>query len=270
MRARACGAAYGGMEKIMGTSEGATGSGRHRAFVAAALAVGLLVGTAAPARALTPLPCLATKVKAWGNLRKCQAIENGKALQGKVSDPGKCQTTLDAKLATLDHQAQLAGFECRWIENADGTWIDLTTGLQWEIKTDDTSAHDKDNTYSWTTNPGALLWVPDGTVFTGFLGALDAGGSPDGGTTTGCFAGACDWRLPTVGELVSISDGDWPNLCPHTPPCTSIPGPTTLSAVYWSSSLVSVLGDAYHVHFSDGEVDDTQSVGAARAVRRGL
>lgn len=38
---------------------------------------------------------------------------------------------------------------CRWLENGDGTATDLNTGLQWELKTDDGSIHDKDDTYKW-------------------------------------------------------------------------------------------------------------------------
>ena len=65
---------------------------RLTAFAVATL---LLGGFASAHAALTTPACLAKKLKEWGKLRKCQATENGKALQGKPADPAKCQTKFD-------------------------------------------------------------------------------------------------------------------------------------------------------------------------------
>ena len=110
----------------------------------------------------------------------------------------KCQIKFDAKLAMLTSQATAASIPCRYGSNLDGTATDYDTGLQWEQKTDDGTVHDKDNKYSWNAVCPAGT-TPDGTAFTVFLtGTLNNGMSGDGTTTTGCFAGHCDWRLPAI------------------------------------------------------------------------
>jgi Protein of unknown function (DUF1566) len=108
----------------------------------------------------------------------------------------------------------------RYVDNGDGTVTDNLTALQWEKKTDDTSVHDKENVYSWSTTGAAA----DGTAFTEFLATINGAG----------FAGQHDWRLPTVAELLSITQ-------PAYPKCTSAPcivatfGPT-VSDSYWAST----------------------------------
>ena len=67
----------------------------------------LILAAVTQAEALTTPTCLAKKLREWANLRSCQAIENGKALQGKPANPGKCQTRFDDHLAKLNVKAML-------------------------------------------------------------------------------------------------------------------------------------------------------------------
>jgi Protein of unknown function (DUF1566) len=79
---------------------------------------------------------------------------------------------------------------------------DYDTGLMWEQKTDDGTVHDTNNRYTWSTTD--LGTTPNGTVFTDFLYTLNNCTSSDGSTLTGGFGGHCDWRLPSVVELVGL------------------------------------------------------------------
>jgi uncharacterized protein DUF1566 len=154
-----------------------------------------------------------------------------------------------------------------------------TTGLVWEQKTDDGSVHDKDNAYRWCagvfpncTNP--LNPQPDGTAFTAFLGTLNNGTSNDGVTTTGCFAGHCDWRLPAIEELAGIRDLNAPGCSTFTGPCIdqTVFGPT-IAYAYWSATtLYNGGGDAWLVYFGFGGVSEGPKTldNYVRAVRSGL
>ena len=179
-----------------------------------------------------------------------------------------CLTTGDA--ATIETQVDdcvnavvgLAGGSPRWVDNGDGTVTDNLTGLQWEKKTDDSTVHDIDNTYSWLTGGG---WA-DGTVFTMFLGELNNCVSTDGISTSGGFAGHCDWRLPTIGELQGMLN---PGCLPGC--LDAIFGVHHSSDAWWSSSTFS--GDnlrAWSLETGAGSVSHESKTNSrtARAVRR--
>jgi hypothetical protein len=262
--------------------------GRH--ICCAAIAAILFASGTPVVAALTTEACLAKKLKEWGRLRNCQAKESGKALQGKSADPAKCQAKLDAKLAAISALATASAIACRYGVNTGtqaGTVTDYDTGLQWEQKTNDDTVHGWHNQYYWCFGlpqnfPNCLntAHVPDGTVFTAFLGTLDNGTSSDAGATSGCFAGHCDWRLPAIEELARIRDASQPDCGADGGLGSCIDeavfGPTSANYYLSATTAADDPNVVWSVYF--GETADETGVGRitkvqsfwARAVRSAL
>ncbi len=179
----------------------------------------------------------------------------------------KCRTKYAAVWPKL--QAKAPGSTCdaaRFTDNGDGTVTDRQTGLQWETKQNQDTVqnladpHDADNGYTWTALPSGT--VADGTTFATFLPALNSGG---------CFAGQCDWRLPTSAELQTILSEALP--CPTTLCIDPIFGPTSAANPYWSATTFTTFpSSARFVTFVGGDVGANVQTGlnAVRAVRAGL
>ena len=150
----------------------------------------------------------------------------------------------------------------------NGVVKDARTGLFWEKKSDDGSIHDKDTTYTWgqIVSPYAM----NGTMVTTFLAALN---------TPPCFAGYCDWRVPSISELLSLVNFE--KFSPATfsafdsycnPGCSVTSCSCTVSSFYWSSSTYrDGPGYAWDVDFFNGDVNSgTKTFGYyVRAVRGG-
>jgi len=145
------------------------------------------------------------------------------------------------------------------------SWVmvrDKLTGLIWEVKTDDGSIHDKDNTYTWCdsnpeTNGGSAGTCGNGTDTEDFINALN----------TANFGGHSDWRMPTIKELTALV-----NLGIYTPLIDTSFFPNTKSAGYWSSTAYNATY-AWLVGFNDGAVYGPSTYKSstyfARAVRGG-
>ena len=125
-------------------------------------------------------------------------------------------------------------------DNGNGTVTDTSNGLTWEVKTDDGSARDKDNTYTWQE---ALDYCE--------------------GLTLG---GHADWRLPNMKELCSLLDLSRYNPCINT---TYFPN---TSSNYWSSTTHALkMNNArifrFNVAITADELKSTNNY--VRAVRGG-
>lgn len=102
-----------------------------------------------------------------------------------------------------------------------GTWDGVTNGPD---------PHDADNRYamSMTGTP------PNGTAYTDFLARLND--TANGGAY--CFAGHCDWRLPSLSELQGIVDLSAPGCADGSAPCIDpLLGITNTYSAYWSTDL---------------------------------
>ena len=175
----------------------------------------------------------------------------------------------------------------RFVDNGDWTVTDHQTGLQWEKKTTVAGSganfadpHDGDNLYTWCLdanqdlscdNTQSTTGPKDGPLFTQFLAALN---------TSPCFAGHCDWRVPTVNqdgsapELETILDRSAPG-CGSGGPCIDQIFGSTVPGCYWSATTyATTLNHAWCVFFGNEGVDNAyilkSGIVYVRAVRAGL
>lgn len=152
----------------------------------------------------------------------------------------------------------------RFVDNGDGTVIDTQTHLMWEKKDDLGGIHDKDDTYDWSASGEE----PDGPAFIDFIGVIN--GADDGI----CFAGHCDWRLPTIEELQTIRDATQGICGGGSGPCIDpVVGPTTPGG-YWSGTTSpSITTNALALNFGSNSSAGTNGKNNGlfvRAVRGGL
>ena len=174
--------------------------------------------------------------------------------------------------ASVTCPAALPG-QPRFVDKGDGTVCDSATGLMWEKKlecAEPINPRCVNNIYSWS----ALIATtgPDGTLYTDFLDRLNDLKTPNDGTATPCFAGHCDWRIPTVGELRSILSEATPGAgCTANPCIDPIFGPTQPNSHWSSSSLAIEPVYAWAILFNHGRLFnlDKHFTSYARAVRGG-
>ena len=160
-------------------------------------------------------------MKAWGKRHQCQRTEEAKALLGKASDPTKCRIRFDTAAAKFDETASEKHVPCRYLDGGDGTITDTTTGLMWQVLTEDEQV----TGHGWYEAMGDHVSSWNGW-------------SPDGTSLYPVCATYSDWRVPTVVELASIVDLDAQG-CGFGGPCIDpIFGPT-YAGFAWSSTTDS-------------------------------
>lgn len=205
----------------------------------------------------------------------------------KADAAGGCTNTGDSG-STGTFIDKMVALVVSWplIDNGDGTITDPRTNLMWEKKSFDGGVHQFSESYTWCANTAPFDSYcdnpgnpPDGEVFTDFLEDLN---------TPPCFAGYCDWRLPSEAgqtppytgpkELESILApcGGGPCVAPIfdvgcTNGCTVTECSCTASGGYWSSTTLSggFSNSVWGVSFTSGQAGSYYKIHyrAARAVR---
>jgi hypothetical protein len=227
---------------------------RRLARSAGLLVCGLLLSLAGPVHA-----CQVDRYAAASRYAQCDLKAFGRVYGPTSIDTvekmlAKCRAKYTATWLKL-HAKYPATSPCdgpRFVVNGDGTATDALTGLQWEVKTDDATIHDKDDTYDWND------------AYAVFLAGLNGGS----------FAGRQDWRLPTRAELQTILDG---GVTCMTSPCIDEtvfgPVPVPPLPLYWSSTTNATSDDfVWVVNFTNGLTGLSPATlsFSVRAVRGGL
>jgi hypothetical protein len=193
---------------------------------------------------------------------RVQARIYGGTIEKFWNPASRCRDTYRDTWSEL--QASFPGTSCsgdRFVDNGNGTVTDRLTRLTWEQKTDDSTVHDKDNHYTWSSYDDLEWSDADGTVYTDFLTSLNDGA---------CFAGQCDWRLPTREELQTIVSEPYP--CNSSPCIDAIFGPTESSVYLSQTTDAANPWSVWGVYFADGGTSTNAKTASlvARAVRGGL
>jgi hypothetical protein len=219
-----------------------------------------------PSGAATPAErCRAARYKAAARHALCQQLAFSRSVDallfgGTSESYKKAAARCRLRLATTwtRIQASISGtLHCsgaRFVTSGVATIVDKLTGLEWEQKTDDGTIHDKDDIYSWSASGS----VPDGTLFTTFLPALNGGG---------CYAGRCDWRLPTQMEIQTILAGAIPCATCVDPIFAPLP-----ALPQWTGTEDADVDVVRDVWLATGDLNNVVKTGIepVRAVRGGL
>jgi len=167
----------------------------------------------------------------------------------------------------------------RFVDGGNGTVSDNQTGLMWEKKSLGSDGFCNDDIhcvlYSWTWSRYSIenmTRLPNGSAFF-FIDQLNNVYTND--TNDTCFAGYCDWRMPTMSELRSILKETAPYIDPVFGP---VPDYEIYGGEYWTFSTayggpIYTAGEnlPWVIDFSDGTIFHPYDMNAwafVRVVRR--
>ena len=162
--------------------------------------------------------------------------------KGDKGDPGSgggglvCTTAPNVYLVAAANGTQTC--QGRFVDNGDGTVSDNQTGLMWEKKSPAGTGgvNDVNGQYDWAPFASFVTGLNGGDYSSPLAASYEMTVNAAPGN---CFAGHCDWRLPTIGELKSIllltASG-----CGSGSPCIDPAFGPTQAFYYWSSSLLAV------------------------------
>ena len=162
--------------------------------------------------------------------------------KGDKGDPGSgggglvCTTAPNVYLVAAANGMQTC--QGRFVDNGDGTVSDNQTGLMWEKKSPAGTGgvNDVNGQYDWAPFASFVTGLNGGDYSSPLAASYEMTVNAAPGN---CFAGHCDWRLPTIGELKSIllltASG-----CGSGSPCIDPAFGPTQAFYYWSSSLLAV------------------------------
>ena len=195
---------------------------------------------------------------------------NNSTCTSNILEPQDCNQGRDAQALTKTGDGH-AGFDFSKLgangsilSKQDGNWNDNGsesngtkwscvkdnhTGLVWEVKTNDNSIHDKDNTYKWggITAIGRDHASKEGTYYDDWNPLVNGANQNSYGGATG-LCGFTDWRVPSYDELVTIINNGKVN-----PAIDEDYFPNTPSSYFWSSSPDAINSSyAWIVYFYNG------------------
>lgn len=124
--------------------------------------------------------------------------------------------------------------------------LDNSSGLMWEMKTDDNGLHDKDWLYTWYQPNGVVVGTPNGGEC-GKQGINCDTASFVQAINTEKLCGYQDWRMPSDDELLSIVSKDQVD-----PAIKEGFFPYTQQSMYWSASETDDGKSAWYVSFGRG------------------
>jgi hypothetical protein len=267
--------------------------------VAALIGLALCTGKAL-ATPTAQQKCDSARITAWRKYVSCVDSVVAKSAKGSSFDRwgafATCRHRYFRKWAAFQSYTGSTCVGARFTDNGDGTVRDNLTALVWEKKTGTVfgngvdcstttcvDSHAVNNLYQWcldanhdATCDNAGGGPADGNAFTDFLAELND-------SVSACFAGQCDWRLPTLTELQTIllNRECTPSGCscdpPPSNPCidpTLGPTQNALAANgYWSAtSWVVNASNAWNAPFDNSQVYTQAKTSPAfvRAARGGL